>query len=130
MQTKLFELVFQIPNTIGLVLGLTQLIIYAIYKRKSTTEKGPVGWAKEGELVVMEMGDSNDEEANLKAVRGLKKVKSLPKPSMDRQETMRRLLKTLSFGAYSLPSTFSNQDHNDADVEMGADVETFTKMMS
>lgn len=126
----MFELIFQISNTFGLVLGLTQLIVHAIYKRKSITEKGPVGLAKEGELMVMEMGDINDKEANLKAVKGLKKVKSLPKPSMGRQETMRRLLKTLSFGAYSLPSSYSNEDHDDADVEMGADAETFTKMVS
>ncbi|KAF7805081.1 bidirectional sugar transporter SWEET17-like [Senna tora] len=50
----------------------------------------------------IEIGNGNGDSKVRKAVR---RVKSLPKPTLDRQP---RVLKTLSFGAYPLPSTCPN----------------------
>lgn len=89
----------QIPNATGVVLGSGQLIVYAIYKNKSVTEK-PIEKVDEEEgsahLVkaaggVIEMGglEDEDEEANYLKNRSLRKGRSVSKPShVDRQHSI------------------------------------------
>lgn len=96
----------QIPNLIGLILGSTQLTVYVVYKKKQPeATKGPrVGLS-------LGKGASNYEEAQLKdetvkVVVVLKKVKSLPKPVLNHEHMVPRILKTLFFKANNLPSPF------------------------
>ncbi|KAH1259277.1 hypothetical protein GmHk_03G008788 [Glycine max] len=100
-------IVFHIPNLIGLKLGSTQLTVYVIYKKKPESTKGPT--VGKGDTV--KMGASNYEEARLKdetvkVVVVLKKVKSLPKPVLNHEHMVPRILKTLFFKANNLPSPF------------------------
>lgn len=60
--------------------------------------------------------------------KALKRVKSLPKPTLNRQHTIRRVLKALSFGSNNLPSTaWTNMPQEDdvVDVEIGVDAEEY-----
>ncbi|XP_020211697.1 bidirectional sugar transporter SWEET17 [Cajanus cajan] len=118
-----------IPNLIGLILGSTQLTIYAIYKKKSNSTKVPsvsLDLEKGDMLNVMKMEVHNSEDAKLndEAIEVvLKRVKSLPKPVLNRENTFRRILKTLSFGPNNLPSTFcsAKPKHEDVDIQIGVE---------
>ncbi|MED6120168.1 hypothetical protein PIB30_018374 [Stylosanthes scabra] len=101
-----------IPNFVGLVLGSAQLTVYLMYKEKARADSG------KGNMVsAMEMGAYECEErgsktnTNIKVTtdKGLKRVKSLPQPTLNRQQTIERVLKkALSFG--------ENNDHHHDDV--------------
>ncbi|GMY21777.1 bidirectional sugar transporter SWEET17-like [Fagus crenata] len=89
-----------VPNAIGFVLGLAQLIIYIIYKNKSILAKSMEKMEEEGSAhlvkVGIEMGAlEDDEEANLNG-RSLHKGRSLPKPSVIRKDSFQKIFKTLS----------------------------------
>lgn len=120
----------QIPNFIGLILGLAQVIVYLIYKKKPVSAKGPavtLGLGKAEMVKVMAKEAFHYEEAQLKdgavkaVEKALKRVKSLPEPMMNHQHTIRKVLKTLSFG-----TDRTNQPHeDDADLEIGVDAEKY-----
>lgn len=92
-----------VPNAVGFVLGSIQLIIYAIYNKKSISKKSLEMVEEEGSAHLVkenEMGAFEDyEEANVK-IRNLHKGSSLPKPSVNRQYSFQRILKTLSLSPY------------------------------
>ncbi|KAM3704753.1 hypothetical protein ACB098_03G029100 [Castanea mollissima] len=107
-----------VPNAIGFVLGATQLILYTIYKNKSkmlvksmdlTREESPTELVK----AAIEMR-ANDQEINLKN-RSLNKGNSMPKQQVNRQYSMPKITKTLSFGPRELHSNCAPID----DVEVG-----------
>ncbi|KAJ4827220.1 hypothetical protein Tsubulata_049040, partial [Turnera subulata] len=115
-----------VPNAIGFILGSAQLILYAIYKTKSISQKstksreeeeGSAHLVREG----VEMGayggggggggdhHNKDDVKN----RSLGKGKSLPKPSISRQHSLQKLVKTLSFDLQQ--SSWARE----ADIEKG-----------
>ncbi|EEF49905.1 bidirectional sugar transporter SWEET16 [Ricinus communis] len=94
-----------VPNATGFVLGSVQLILYAIYKSKSPSTK-PQDAIGEGSAHSVK-GDiemdaySNDEEASAKNI-SLDKGISLPVPSVNRQKSLQKVLRTLSLNAKDL----------------------------
>ncbi len=132
------DLFIQIPNFIGMILGVAQIIIYVIYKKKkkSLSTRGTtvtLGLGKTEMVNVMEMEAFHYEEAKLKdgamniVEKALKRGKSLPEPMLNHQHTIRKVLKTLSFEPNDLPPTAStNEPHeDDVDIEIGVDVEKY-----
>ncbi|KAF9669890.1 hypothetical protein SADUNF_Sadunf13G0011600 [Salix dunnii] len=96
-----------VPNAFGFVLGSAQLILYIFYRNKSAAmieEKGSVHIAAKDGVEMLAKGDNGDEEAGKMKNRSLaeEKTNSLPKPSVDRQHSLKKLTKTLSLGAYEL----------------------------
>ncbi|XP_027349538.1 bidirectional sugar transporter SWEET16-like [Abrus precatorius] len=109
-----------VPNLIGLILGSTQLTVYVIYKRKAECENGPtvdLGLVKENTVTVIKMGAYDYEEAVKVDEKALKRVKSLPKPSLNGEHNVRRILKTLSFGSNTFWTIKPKGE--DVDVENG-----------
>ncbi|XP_050277722.1 bidirectional sugar transporter SWEET17-like [Quercus robur] len=107
-----------VPNAIGFVLGATQLILYTIYKNKSKMsvksrdvmiEESPTELVKGA----IEM-QANDQEINMKN-RSLNKGSSMPKQQINRQYSMPKTTKTLSFGPHELHYNCAPID----DVEVG-----------
>jgi hypothetical protein len=92
-----------VPNVVGFVLGAIQLIIYTIYKNKSKM------LAKSTD--VMKEEGPND----LKNRRLNKGTISMPKQQVDRQYSMPKIIKTLSFGPHELHSSWDSEDN----VEIG-----------
>lgn len=96
-----------VPNSIGFLLGSVQLILYAAYENKSTSTESTVEMEEEGSVRLMkgtmEMGASGDDgdEAHLKN-RGLSKGMSLPKPQINRENSLKGIVKTLSLSPYEL----------------------------
>ncbi|GJS59722.1 uncharacterized mitochondrial protein-like protein [Tanacetum coccineum] len=84
-----------VPNGIGFVLGSAQLIIYAMYKNKSSSQKSKEEMEEEGSAHLFEakteMQEVDDELAPNETSRNLAKVQSLPIPS--RQHSLQRLAK-------------------------------------
>ncbi|XP_030958605.1 bidirectional sugar transporter SWEET16-like [Quercus lobata] len=107
-----------VPNAIGFVLGATQLILYTIYKNKSkmsVKSRDVMSEESPAELVkgAIEM-QGNDQEINLKN-RSLNKGSSMPKQQINRQYSMPKITKTLSFGPHELHYNCAPID----DVEVG-----------
>lgn len=61
------------------------------------------------------LGDDHDEDHKNRTA--LVKGKSLPKPSVNRQNSLQKIMKTISLGPYDLYSTWPNDE---PDVEMGS----------
>lgn len=84
------------------MLGAAQLIMYAIYKVKSLAKKPIEKLEEEGSVhlvkagVVIEMAGMEDEDEKKLTTRSLLKGRSLPMPSVDRQHSIHKILKTLS----------------------------------
>lgn len=93
----------KVPNGIGFVLGLAQLILYGIYKNKSKSTKSTEMMEDEGsaQLVEMGMNGEDDHQKNRSIIKGL----SLPKPTLDRQYSVKNILRSLSYGPYDFHST-------------------------
>ncbi|GMY21766.1 bidirectional sugar transporter SWEET16-like, partial [Fagus crenata] len=91
-----------VPNVVGFVLGAIQLIIYTIYKNKSKM------LAKSTDLM------KEEGPKDLKN-RRLNKGTSMPKQQVDRQYSMPKIIKTLSFGPHELNSSLDSEDN----VEIG-----------
>nr|WME85014.1 transporter SWEET16 [Impatiens uliginosa] len=105
-----------VPNSIGFILGSTQLILYAIYKKKSSKSdedkenEGSTHLAK-GTVemkALKEIGYAKHENPNLH--KGL----SLPKPAISSQLSLTKLVKSLSFG-----STHDHYSNLRRDIENG-----------
>ncbi|GAB2218692.1 hypothetical protein Droror1_Dr00001919 [Drosera rotundifolia] len=111
-----------VPNAIGLVLGSAQLILYTIYKNKSSTlpTKTTNKMAEEEEglaHLVIEMQRSEEQEGAKHEAREynrkLTKGRSLPKTSVSRQHSISGIIKTLSLGPYEL-QYIRAVDHKDS----------------
>ncbi|XP_065631682.1 bidirectional sugar transporter SWEET17 [Quercus suber] len=85
----------RVPNATGFVLGSIQLIIYAIYIKKSISTKSLEMMEEEGFAHFVKGAFEDNEEANMKC-RNLHKRSSLPKPSINQQYSFQRILKTLT----------------------------------
>ncbi|XVF06015.1 hypothetical protein REPUB_Repub06bG0011700 [Reevesia pubescens] len=104
-----------VPNAIGFVLGSAQLILYVIYKNKSVSAKSAESMEEEGSAHLVKGGiEMHSLEDDLKN-RSLNKGKSLPKPHVNRQYSLQKILKTASSAPYELQSSFPH----DSDVEDG-----------
>lgn len=101
-----------VPNGIGFVLGLAQLIIYAMYKNKSSSQKLKEDMEEEGSAHLfeakIEMQEVDDELKPHETNRNLGKVQSLPNPS--RQHSFPRLVK--------INSVSPRQLHKKSSIEM------------
>ncbi|KAF7138510.1 hypothetical protein RHSIM_Rhsim07G0192000 [Rhododendron simsii] len=107
-----------VPNAIGFVLGSAQLILYTIYKNKSPSTKSKEEREEEGSTNLIKHAiemQGHDEDDPKSTNRSLHKGSSLPKPSVSRQYSVDKLVKTLSLNPYEL---HSSSDH-DCDVENG-----------
>ncbi|XP_020959685.1 bidirectional sugar transporter SWEET17-like [Arachis ipaensis] len=109
-----------IPNLVGLLLGLAQITVYLMYKEKARATSG-----KRNMMNAMEIGaygyeceekpsktntNGYDGRAIKVTQKALKKTNSLPKPTLNREQTIERVLqKALSFGEY-------NNDYHHDDV--------------
>ncbi|KAI3472470.1 hypothetical protein Pfo_031165 [Paulownia fortunei] len=106
-----------VPNGIGFLLGSAQLILYVVYKNKSTSEGFEEKMEDEGSAHLfkgaIQMQDFNEDDQEMKMKnRSLNKVNSLPKPSVVRQYSQ-NIMKTLSLSPYEL------EKFNEKDIENG-----------
>nr|GEY56760.1 bidirectional sugar transporter SWEET16-like [Tanacetum cinerariifolium] len=87
-----------VPNGIGFLLGSAQIIIYAMYKNKSSSQKSKEEMEEEGSAHLFEtkteMQEVDGELKQNETSRNLAKVQSLPNPS--RQQSFQRLVKIKS----------------------------------
>ncbi|TXG65176.1 hypothetical protein EZV62_006451 [Acer yangbiense] len=107
-----------VPNSIGFVLGLAQLILYAIYKNKSKSTKSTDVMEEDGsahlvkrsiEMRAYDHDDDVDDDGNkVMNDRILNKGTSLPKSSINRQYSLKKIIKTLSLGPYDVFPNWSN----------------------
>ncbi|KAI3440467.1 Bidirectional sugar transporter SWEET, partial [Psidium guajava] len=96
-----------VPNGIGFILGSAQLILYSIYKYKSMaskseestdeTEEDGSAHLVEGDV---EMSSYEVEDENRLKNHTIAKGRSLPKPSLNRQYSLQKIVKTLSMSPY------------------------------
>ncbi|XP_030459966.1 bidirectional sugar transporter SWEET16-like isoform X1 [Syzygium oleosum] len=100
-----------VPNGIGFILGSAQLILYLIYKNKSTASKSEESTEEAEEdrsahLVKgdVEMSSYEVEDENRLKNRTIAKGRSLPNPSVNRQHSLQKIMKTLSMSPYELHS--------------------------
>ncbi|XP_047329057.1 bidirectional sugar transporter SWEET16-like [Impatiens glandulifera] len=104
-----------VPNCIGFILGSTQLILYSIYKNKSSKSEEDKESDGSANLVrgtvemkgLKEIGYAKHENPNLH------KEMSLPKPTISKQLSLKKLVKSLSF---NVPDHYSNLSR---DIENG-----------
>uniref|UniRef100_A0A5B6YYG4 Putative bidirectional sugar transporter SWEET16-like n=2 Tax=Davidia involucrata TaxID=16924 RepID=A0A5B6YYG4_DAVIN len=108
-----------VPNVVGFVLGSAQLIIYMMYKNKSFPPKSTEAMEEEGSAHLakggIEMQDMDEDDEDEAKNRSLSKGRSLPKPSLSRQYSIQKIMKTLSLSPYELESSFPYEN----DVENG-----------
>ncbi|KAM7478332.1 hypothetical protein LguiA_026545 [Lonicera macranthoides] len=108
-----------VPNAIGFILGSAQLILYTIYKNKSSPKKSEDKDDEEegsAHLVkgTIEIQDiENEEKGNFNV--SLSKGRSLPIPS--RQHSFQRLMKTLTLNSNEWHSNLASE--SDHDLENG-----------
>lgn len=100
-------------------MGSAQLILYTIYKNKSSPKKSEDNDEEEGSAHLVkgsiEMQDIEDEEKRNNNV-SLSKGRSLPMPS--RQHSFQRLMKTLTLNSNEWHSTLTCES-SDHDLENG-----------
>ncbi|XP_068662757.1 bidirectional sugar transporter SWEET16-like [Aristolochia californica] len=95
-----------VPNAIGFVLGSVQLILYAVYKKgRPASTKTTEAEEEEGSAHLVEMGAY---ESETQKTPSLIKGRSMPKPTVSRQLSLQRILKTYSLTPYEL---YSSQSH-------------------
>lgn len=114
------------PNAVGLVLGSAQLILYSIYKKKPGSEKSDQDTEKEEEEVSahlvkggggIEMRQGYDDGSRNRVM--LNKGSSLPKPSIIRQYSIKKLVKALSMSPYESHSGRSHEEEEEDDSRNG-----------
>ncbi|KAL2468621.1 Nodulin MtN3 family protein [Forsythia ovata] len=102
-----------VPNGVGFVLGSAQLVLYMMYKNKSSKESEERE-VEEGSAHlfkgVVQMKDFNETSEDNTS---LNKEHSLPKPSLARQYSQ-KVMKTLSLNPYDLGL------YEEKDIEIGA----------
>ncbi|XP_057962691.1 bidirectional sugar transporter SWEET16-like isoform X2 [Malania oleifera] len=103
-----------VPNGIGLVLGSSQLLIYAIYKNKSESPTSTEKMEEEegsAHLVrgAVEMQAFDNDDAAKTKNQNLRKGRSLPKPSVLRQQSLQKIMKTFSLSPYELHHGWPNE---------------------
>ncbi|KAK0598934.1 hypothetical protein LWI29_000852 [Acer saccharum] len=100
-----------VPNSIGFVLGLAQLILYGMCKNKSKSTKSTDVVEEDGsahlvkrstEMRAIDHDDDVDDGNKVMNDRILNKGTSLPKPSINRQFSLKNIVKTLSLGPYDV----------------------------
>ena len=86
----------QVPNAIGFIMGTAQLILYAIYRRKTPPPKEAADLeAKVADRVLAQL------EMAAKPNKGLQKGSSLPlKRTVSRQNSLTKIVKSLSLPPY------------------------------
>ena len=98
----------QVPNGIGCALGLVQLVLYAIYRRKTPLVKAAAAYEEEGSTHLVgevEMqGCEGKDSFHAAQQRHLNKGSSLPKPSVSRQTSLNKAVRSLSMTACELHS--------------------------
>ncbi|XP_030547020.1 bidirectional sugar transporter SWEET16-like isoform X2 [Rhodamnia argentea] len=106
-----------VPNGIGFILGSAQLILYSIYKNKSMASKSEESRDEAEEdgsshLVKgdVEMSSYEVEDENRLKSHTIAKARSLPKPSVNRQYSLQKIVKTLSISPYELRSHDKDED--------------------
>ncbi|XP_057962689.1 bidirectional sugar transporter SWEET16-like isoform X2 [Malania oleifera] len=107
-----------VPSGIGLVLGSFQLLIYAIYKNKSespiSTEKMVEVLEEEGSAHLVrgavEMQAFDNDDAAKTKTQNLRKGWSLPKPTVLRQQSLQKIMKTFSLNQYELHHGWPNEN--------------------
>ncbi|GKV32017.1 hypothetical protein SLEP1_g40656 [Rubroshorea leprosula] len=117
-----------VPNVIGFALGSAQLVLYAIYKKRSASakstrdsmeeeeeEEGSAQLVKKGNIEMSSLNE--DEEANLKNWT-LNKGKCLTKLRGHQQKSLQKMEKTLSLGPYDLRH-YSSNFRREIDAEKG-----------
>nr|AJU57231.1 bidirectional sugar transport SWEET 17 [Camellia sinensis] len=111
-----------VPNAIGFILGSAQLILYLVYKNKSSSAKSKDEMEEEEEgsahlvKTSIEMQDLDDHHDLKSTNRNLNKGRSLPKPSVSRQYSINKIMKTFSLHPYELNSGSLHEN----DVENGS----------
>ncbi|CAL5380636.1 unnamed protein product [Camellia sinensis] len=112
-----------VPNAIGFILGSAQLILYLVYKNKSSSAKSKDEMEEEEEegsahlvKTSIEMQDLDDHDDLKSTNRNLNKGRSLPKPSVSRQYSINKIMKTFSLHPYELNSGSLHEN----DVENGS----------
>ncbi|KAI9186984.1 hypothetical protein LWI28_023103 [Acer negundo] len=109
----------KVLSAIGFVLGSSQLILYAIYKNKSKSTKstdvmeedyGLAHLVKQSiEMQAYDHDDDFDDDGNkVMNDRILNRGTSLPKSSINRQYSLRKLIRTVSLGPYDVFPNWSN----------------------
>nr|XP_010921651.2 bidirectional sugar transporter SWEET16 [Elaeis guineensis] len=97
-----------VPNGIGFALGLVQLVLYAIYRRKTPLVKAAAAYEEEGSTHLVgevEMqGCEGKDSFHAAQQRHLNKGSSLPKPSVSRQTSLNKAVRSLSMTACELHS--------------------------
>ncbi|XP_039135949.1 bidirectional sugar transporter SWEET16-like [Dioscorea cayenensis subsp. rotundata] len=102
-----------VPNAIGFVLGSAQLIVYAVYKRK---RQPPKDIDREGSAQLVDV-EKQEWDTETHQEKHLNKVKSLPKPSVSRQYSLNKIVKSISLTPYELQS-YWHQNTNSASSEI------------
>ncbi|KAL6964710.1 hypothetical protein U1Q18_035768 [Sarracenia purpurea var. burkii] len=104
-----------IPNAMGFVLGSFQLVLYTIYykskspptksKEEEKEEEGSAQLVKRA--IEMQGGgdDDEDEDTAINKNRSLHKGRSLPKPTVSRQISIDKIIRTISFNPYELQAS-------------------------
>ncbi|KAL7205289.1 hypothetical protein ACSBR2_018266 [Camellia fascicularis] len=112
-----------VPNAIGFILGSAQLILYLVYKNKSSSAKSKDEMEEEEEdgpahlvKTSIEMQDLDDHDDLKSTNRNINKGRSLPKPSVSRQYSINKIMKTFSRRPYELNSGSLHEN----DVENGS----------
>lgn len=104
-----------VPNGIGFLLGFAQLVLYSLYRNKSTVkeEEGSTHLVRDD--IEMQLHEVDfDKEAKVKN-RSLVKGRSLPKPSVAKQHSFEKILKTFSLTPLDLQSGWPDED----DIKLG-----------
>ncbi|XP_017697409.2 bidirectional sugar transporter SWEET16-like [Phoenix dactylifera] len=103
-----------VPNCVGFALGSVQLVLYAIYKRKTPLAKAAETDEEEGSAHLVgevEMqGYEGKNSFHAAQQRHLNKGSSLPKPSIPRQTSLNKVVRSLSMTAYELHSYWHQND--------------------
>ncbi|KAM7481661.1 hypothetical protein LguiB_006244 [Lonicera macranthoides] len=107
-----------VPNAIGFILGSAQLILYTIYKNKSSRKKSEDNDGEEGSAHLIkgtiEMQDIEDEEKGNFNV-SLSKGRSLPIPSS--QHSFQRVMKTITLNSNEWHSKLACESDHDLENE-------------
>lgn len=106
-----------VPNSVGLVLGSAQLVVYMVFKNKTPNKKlGDEESSSHDLFKSVEMKESEDErERNQQQMREgvglLSKGRSLPTQTISRQHSLQGIIKTLSLNPYELHSIWPHLEN-------------------